>query len=132
MKVLVAPDKFKGTLTALEAATAIASGWCQSRPEDELELLPISDGGDGFGEIMAQLLDAEPQTTRSSDAAHRACDVVWWSDAKTKITIIESARVIGLAQLPQGKYHPFELDTEGLGVLLRAAEAKGAKRCLIG
>jgi glycerate kinase len=132
MKILVAPDKFKGTLTAGEAASAIANGWRQARPADQLDLLPISDGGDGFGEIMSQLLGAEPQTTRSIDAAHRPCDAIWWWHEKTKTAIIESARIIGLAQLPHGKYHPFELDTEGLGLLLRATAEKGANRCLIG
>src|SRR5256885_1103047 len=127
MKVLVAPDKFKGTLSAAEAAAAIARGWRKTRPEDELDLLPISDGGDGFGEVISDLLHAGPQTVRTEDAAHRLCDATWWWEAKTKTAIIESAKVIGLAMLPPGKFHPFELDTFGLGGVLRAAQEKGAK-----
>ena len=132
MKILIAPDKFKGTLTAAEAVTAIANGWRQARPNDDIDALPITDGGDGFGEVMSQLLGAAPQIAKSVDAAHRPCDAVWWWQAKTKTAIIESARVIGLAQLPPAKYHPFELDTEGLGNLLHAAAAQGARTCLIG
>ena len=132
MKVLISPDKFKGTLNAQLAAQAIAAGWHSSRPEDELELLPMSDGGDGFGEIISGLLGAEVQTLKTVDAAHRPCEASWWWHAATKTAIVESARVIGLAQLPPGKYHPFELDTEGLGAVLKAAAEKGAVHCLVG
>ena len=52
LKILIAPDKFKGTLTAPQAAEAIARGWRSARPQDKLELLPMSDGGDGFGDIV--------------------------------------------------------------------------------
>jgi len=132
LKILIVPDKFKGTLTAREAAAAIARGWRTARPGDELELLPMSDGGDGFGVIISDLLGAEAQTVQTVDAAHRPCEATWWWHQSTREAIVESARVIGLAQLPAGKYHPFELDTFGLGALLRAAATPGAKRCLVG
>lgn len=131
-KILIAPDKFKGTLTAQHAAEAIARGWRGARPQDELELLPMSDGGDGFGEIISQLLGAMPQTVKTVDAVHRPIEAVWWWHEPTRTAIIESALVIGLAMLPRGKYHPFELDTYGLGALLRAAAERGAARCFVG
>jgi glycerate 2-kinase len=132
MHVLVVPDKFKGTLTAPQAAAAIARGWAATRPGDHLDLLPMSDGGDGFGDIMSSLLGAAPQVTATIDAAHRRCDTAWWFHQSTRTAIIESARTIGLTQLPRGKYHPFELDTVGLGELLLAAASSGAKRCIVG
>jgi glycerate 2-kinase len=132
MRILIVPDKFKGTLTARQAAEAIGKGWTSVRPADELELLPMSDGGDGFGEIISQLLGAEPQTVKTVDAAHRPIENLWWWAAESKTAIIESARIIGLALLPRGKYHPFELDTLGLGAVLEAAMMKGAKRALVG
>lgn len=132
LKILIAPDKFKGTLTAGEAARAIARGWSKARPRDTLELLPMSDGGDGFGEVMSGLLGLKVQTVKTVDAAHRPCKVRWWLEKKTKTAIIESANVIGLAMLPPGKFHPFALDTFGLGAVIRAASAGGARRCFIG
>ncbi|MBI3848942.1 MAG: glycerate kinase [Verrucomicrobia bacterium] len=132
LKVLIVPDKFKGTLTAQAAAAAIAKGWRQARPQDSLELLPMSDGGDGFGEVISQLVHAKAQTVWTLDAAGRRGRARWWWEKKTKTAIIESADVIGLAMLPQNKFHPFQLDTFGLGLVLRAASAKGTKRCLIG
>src|SRR5687768_7267416 len=53
--VLVAPDKFKGTLTAAQAAEAIAKGWRGVKPQDRIELLPIAYGGDGFLLVFALL-----------------------------------------------------------------------------
>lgn len=132
MHVLIAPDKFKGTLTAREAAEAIARGWRKVRPEDSLELLPISDGGDGFGEVMGQLLEAKPRQIKTVDAAHRSCAARWWWSQKTKTAIIESARVVGLAMLPKGKYHPFALDTFGLGTVLQTAHRAGTKEIIVG
>ncbi len=131
-RVLTAPDKFKGTLTASQAAEAIAHGWRRARPGDVLALLPLSDGGDGFGETLGRLLGAQPRIARTVNAAHQACTVRWWWDAESKTAIIESARVIGLAMLPPGKFHPFDLDTFGLGKILQAAASSGAERCIVG
>ena len=132
MKILIAPDKFKGTLTAHQAAEAIARGWRSARPQDQLELLPMSDGGDGFGEIISRLVGAQPQPIKTVDAAHRPLETTWGWDAQSRTAIVESAQVIGLAMLPRGKYHPFELDTYGLGAVLRAAADLGARRCIVG
>ncbi|MCX6926363.1 MAG: glycerate kinase [Verrucomicrobia bacterium] len=132
LRVLVVPDKFKGTLTAREAAEAIARGWRTARPHDALDLLPMSDGGDGFGEVTRALLHAKCQRVRTVDAAHGPCLARWWWEPRTKTAVIESAGVIGLAMLPPNRYHPFQLDTLGLGAVVRAAVKKGATRCLIG
>jgi glycerate 2-kinase len=132
LRILIVPDKFKGTLTAGAAAKAIARGWGRVRPQDKLELLPMSDGGDGFGEVMSALIGAVPQMVKTCDAAHRPCRARWWWGPRTRTAIIESAEVIGLAMLPPGKFHPFELDSYGLGPVLRAVVEKGAQRCLVG
>jgi glycerate 2-kinase len=132
LNVLILPDKFKGTLTAREAAQAIAAGWRHARPDDSLCLLPISDGGDGFGEVLGSLLDGQVQTIATMDAAHRPCKARWWWVPGTKTAILESAEVVGLAMLEPKKIHPFALDTFGLGAVLAAAIARGAKHCLMG
>lgn len=132
MRVLIAPDKFKGTLTADAVAAAIARGWSRVRPHDVIQLMPISDGGDGFGAVFASLCGAKPVSTTALNAAGERCVVRWWWNAAERTAIIESARVIGLAMLPAGKFHPFELDTRGLAMVLRAAAKRGARRCWIG
>ncbi|MBI1841249.1 MAG: glycerate kinase [Verrucomicrobia bacterium] len=132
LRLLIVPDKFKGTLTAAQAAASIAAGWRQSRPSDSLELLPMNDGGDGFGAITAELLQAEEREAITVDAAHRPCRARWWFQPKTHVAIIEAAQVNGLAQLPKGEFHPFDLDTFGLGEVLGAATRAGASECLVG
>ncbi len=132
MNILIIPDKFKGTLGAGAAAEAIARGWRRARPADSLTLLPMSDGGDGFGEVMSLLLGAEPRTLQTVNAAHRPCTAPWWWEARSRTAIIESARIIGLAMLPPGRFHPFDLDTAGLGAIIPALAAAGARRCLVG
>jgi glycerate kinase len=131
-RVLIVPDKFKGTLTAAAAAQAIGRGWKSVRPDDEVTLLPMSDGGDGFGSVLSRLLNARERWLKTFDAARRPCEAMWWYDPETKTAIIESAKVIGLAMLPPGKHHPFDLDTHGLGAVLRAAQKSGATRCIVG
>ena len=132
MNILIAPDKYKGTLTAREAAEAMARGWQQARPADHLTLFPISDGGDGFGELVGASLNAETKSISTVDAAHKPCTAEWWWERNSRTAIIEAARVNGLARLPARKYHPFELDTFGLGAVIASARAKGAACCLVG
>lgn len=132
VNILIAPDKFKGTLTGIEAARCMRSGWRKRRPKDKLRLLPICDGGDGFGEALANLEGAHKMSCQTMDAAHRPIRTHWWWQPEKRMAIIETALVIGLAQLPKGRYHPFDLDTFGLGKMLLQAAAKGARTCVIG
>ncbi len=132
LNILIIPDKFKGTLSSRAAAIAIATGWHRVRPHDRLTLLPMSDGGDDFGEVMSGFAGARPQKVKTVDAAHRPVVAAWWWQKETRTAIIESARVIGLAMLPLGKFHPFQLDSFGLGAIFGAAARKGAKRFIVG
>jgi glycerate kinase len=59
MRVLIAPDKFAGTLSAVEAAEAIADGWRRRAPDDDLELVPMADGGPGFVDVLHASLGGE-------------------------------------------------------------------------
>lgn len=92
----------------------------------------MSDGGDGFGEVMARLLNARARAVKTLDARHRPIRAHWWWVPGQKLAIIEAARVNGLALLPAGKFHPFQLDTFGLGKVLHEAVRLGARKCVIG
>ncbi len=132
MRVLIAPDKFKGTLTAAAAANAIAKGWQKVRPQDQLSLHPISDGGDGFGAVMSAALNAKPRRLSTLNAAHQRVAATWWWQPRTRTAIIESANIIGLAMLPPQQFHPFELDTFGLGAAIQTAQQHGARQIILG
>jgi glycerate kinase len=132
VRVLIAPDKFKGTLTAWDAALSMARGWRRTRPDDQLTLLPISDGGDGFGSVLARHAGAKRVRNVIVDASGRRAVAAWWWNTHQQTAILESARVIGLAMLPPRQFHPFQLDTRGLGMLLRAVARRGVQRCIVG
>jgi glycerate kinase len=132
MRVLIVPDKFKGTLRAREAAAAIAEGWQSARPDDVLEELPMSDGGDGFGEVIGSLLGAECRSCATVDCAGRPRHAEWWLHARSRVAVVEAAQVNGLALLPRAAYHPYGLDTFGLGAVLEAVESARAARVYVG
>ena len=132
LRVLIVPDKFKGTLTAAEAAEHIARGWSSTRPNDAVQRLPMSDGGDGFGAVMGGLFNAKTVSCQTLDAAGQTRLADWWWHAPSATAIVETAQVIGLALLPTGKFHPFELDTRGLAEVIRSVTASGARSLLMG
>ena len=131
-QILIVPDKFKGTLTAAEAAEAIASGWAAAWPGDQLEQLPMSDGGDGFGEVMAASLGIGERLFPGEDAAGREREIPCWLNAECDQVVGETAQSNGLALLPSGRFHPFELDTFGVGQLLIQLGQAGVKTCIAG
>ena len=131
-QILIVPDKFKGTLTAAEAAEAIASGWAAAWPGDQLEQLPMSDGGDGFGEVMAASLGICERLFPGADAAGREREIPCWLNAECNQAVVETAQSNGLALLPSGRFHPFELDTFGVGQLLIQLGQAGVKTCIAG
>jgi glycerate kinase len=128
LSVLIAPDKFKGTLTAPQAARAIARGWKAARPKDRLTLLPISDGGDGFGPLLAKLMRAKGRVTTSCDAAHNDIRANWWFRGESRTAIIESAKVVGLAMLRRPERNPMRLDSMGMGWLMNRCSRPGKSR----
>jgi len=131
-RILIVPDKFKGTLTARQAAVAIAAGWSSVHPGDTLHCIPMSDGGDGFGSVLEGALEAIHQTTATLDSAGRPRISDWWWAPGRSVAVIETAQTIGLALLPHGQFHPFQLDTFGIGAVLRDAVASGARDCWVG
>ena len=110
----------------------MARGWRQARPADRVTLFPISDGGDGFGVLVGASLGARTETIVTVNAAHLPCTANWWWEPNSRTAIIEAAQANGLARLPAGKHHPFDLDTFGLGAVIASAHAKGARHCLVG
>ena len=132
MRVLIAPDKFKGTLSATAAARAMGRGWQQIRPNDRIRFLPISDGGDGFGDVLRTVLGARTVTCRTMDAAGNSRSARWWWVASKRLAIVEAAQSNGLALLDLARRRPFELDTTGVARLIQAALHKGARHCIVG
>jgi glycerate kinase len=131
VRVLIAPDSFAGTLTAPEAAQALAAGWRRHAPGDELELCPLSDGGPGFVDVLhgalgGRLIPVEVSGPRGEPALA----VVLLTQDGT--AYLESAQAVGLALVPAGRRDPGPATSLGLGTLMAAALDSGATRLVIG
>jgi glycerate kinase len=105
MHILVAPDKFTGTLTATQAADAIAAGWHRYAPDDQVTCIPMSDGGPGFRDALANLIERDRSTA-----------------------YIESADFCG----PSMVGGPWNGSTAAVGVAVRDAIAGGASKVVVG
>jgi len=127
-RIVVAPDKFKGSLTAVAAARAIARGLERSCPDAELVLLPVADGGDGTVDAAVA-------------AGHQRREVVVQGPTGEPVTaaiavretsaVIEMAEASGLRRLPGGRPAPMTASTFGTGQLLRAALDAGARHVVL-
>lgn len=128
MRVVVAPDKFAGTLTAPEAAEAIAAGWHRAAPDDELDPAPLSDGGPGFLDALHAALGGR---LRALTVRGPLGDPVPASLLQLEETVyVESAQACGLALTgARGAEHA---TTYGVGELLHAAVDAGARRVVVG
>lgn len=124
MRVLLAPDCFGGTLTAREAAEAMAAGWREVRPADELTLLPMSDGGPGFLDVMPGALHELTVEGPTADPVAAAYKV----DGTT--AYVEAALACGL-HLTERR-DPTTTTTYGVGQLVRAAVERGATTVVLG
>ena len=121
VRVLAAPDKFRGTLTAAEAAAAIARGWRRARPDDDVEEVPLADSGEGTLDALVAALDGrvlvEPVTGPLGDAVEASYGVV----ESRRLGIVEMARASGLSLVPPGRRDSLRATTRGTGELIRAA-----------
>ncbi len=119
MRVLVAPDKFAGTLTAVEAAEAIATGWRRRAPDDELDLAPMADGGPGFVDVLHAALGGELHvvTVEAVHGEQVPATVLRVGDT----AYIESAQSCGLHLLHDAGGGAELASTQGVGELLLAA-----------
>ncbi len=129
MKIVIAPDKFKGSLPAAEVAGAIAAGLRAEWPEAELVTVPVADGGDGTVDAaVAAGLERVPVTVDGPTG-----EPVRSSYARRgEMAVIELADACGLARLPGGRPAPLTASSFGCGQVLAAALAAGARQIILG
>lgn len=131
MKIVCAPDSFKESLSAAEAAAALARGVRRVLPEAEVVEIPLSDGGEGFLDALAAALDARLLEVDAPDALGRPAKA---SFALTPdgLAVIEMARAAGLEQIAPADRDVLQSSTAGVGRLVAAALDAGARRLVIG
>lgn len=132
MRVLVAPQEFKESLTAEEAASAIARGIAAARPDWTVEGLPLSDGGPGFLAALARATGGRERVVATHDALGRARTAHVLDIAETDTCAVEAAMANGLALVERQDREALRASTEGVGELIAAALEGGPKRVVVG
>lgn len=135
MKIICAPDSFKGSLTAAEAAEVMARGLRNKHHDAEVDLCPISDGGEGFTHAIALANNHAMMTARCSDPLDRPIDAGWCllhSGVGRDTAIIEMASVSGLVLLKPDERDPTRTTTFGTGQLIQQALDAGAQTIILG
>ncbi|MGZ6778914.1 MAG: glycerate kinase family protein [Mycobacterium sp.] len=134
LRVLIAPDCFGDSLTAVQAAQAVAEGWRRARPQDQLTLAPQSDGGPGFVDVLAGRV-GERRTLRVRGPLTDEVDADWvFDDGDPRTAYVECAQACGLALLggPPTVETALAAHSRGVGQLIAAAVDAGADRIVVG
>jgi glycerate kinase len=132
MHIVIAPNAFKGSLTAEEAAGCIAEGIRQSQLDCSLSLIPIADGGDGTALLIAKEMNSEAISVLVPDPLGRLVNASFGWVADTKTAIIEMSDASGIKLLKKEELNPLIANTKGTGELILAALDHGAQKIIIG
>jgi glycerate kinase len=130
VRVLICPDKFAGTITAPAAAAAIAAGWRETAPADEIVERPLADGGPGFVDVLAHALGGRRVPVSTVDPLGRPADGEVLLVGET--AYVESAQACGLHLLTKVERDPNVTTSYGLGLLLAGAVEAGATEIVVG
>jgi glycerate kinase len=132
VRILIAPDKFKGALSAREVAEAIAAGLRDVSPDAKIDIVPMADGGEGTAEVIGQALGASWIKSKAHDPLGREIEARYaWADAR-KLAVMEMSEAAGMRRLKPTELNPEITTTFGVGEMLLDAAKRGASEIIIG
>lgn len=132
LTVLIAPDSFKGSLTSVQVARALADGWLRARPHDAVLLSPLADGGEGTLEAIAAAGGWDWQRAPVLDPIRRPIEARWLRSTDADRAVVEMAAASGLSRLRPEERDPMGATSIGTGQLIRAAIEGGARSIVLG
>lgn len=132
MKIIIAPDSFKGSLTAVEAANAIERGIKKAFKEAETVLLPVGDGGEGTMETLVTATRGETRTVSVTGPLGNQVEAAYGILGDSETCVIEMATASGLHLMPGEKRSPLQATTYGTGQLIQRALDDGFISFIIG
>ncbi len=132
LRILVAPDSFKGSLTSVEVATALAEGWREARPDDEVLLAPLADGGEGTLVAIEAAGGWTWQRAPATDPIGRPLTARWLRSADGSRAVVELAEASGLSRLEAVERDPIGASTRGTGEVLAAVLDAGIQTITLG
>ena len=132
MKILIAPDKFKGTLNARQVAENIAKGLGDVLPDAQIEIIPMADGGEGTAEAICDARGCSWLECKAHDPLGREINARYgWIDQE-KLAVIEMSEAAGMRRLSGSERDPIRATTLGVGEMLLDATKRGANEIIIG
>jgi len=132
MKILIAPDKFKGTLNARQVAENIAEGLGDVLPDAQIEIIPMADGGEGTAEAICDVRGCSWLECKAHDPLGREINARYgWIDQE-KLAVIEMSEAAGMRRLSGSERDPIRATTLGVGEMLLDATKRGANEIIIG
>ena len=131
-RVVIAPDSFKGSLTSLEVAGGLADGWRAARPDDEILLAPLADGGEGTLVAIEAAGGWEWRTVPATDPIGRPVQARWLRSSDGRRAVVELAEASGLSRLAAPERDPVGASTRGTGEVLRAVLDDGIRTVTLG
>ena len=132
MKVIIAIDSFKGSLTSREAGEAARQGIQQSHPGWDTDIITIADGGEGMLNVMLEATDGKSITVEAHDPLMQRALATYGISADGTTAFIEMANISGLPLVPTEQRNPMKTTTYGTGELIRDALEKGCTQFTIG
>jgi glycerate kinase len=132
VRILIAPDKFKGSLGAREVAENIATGLRDILPDAKIDIVPMADGGEGTAEVICDALDGSWVNCVAHDPLGREIEAryVWVEEGK--LAIMEMSEVAGMHRLSESERDPLHANTFGVGEMLLDASRRVADQIIIG
>jgi len=132
MKILIAPDKFKGALNAREVAENVAKGLLGILPDARIEIVPMADGGEGTAEAICDARGCSWLQCKAHDPLGREIDARYgWID-REKLAIMEMSEAAGMRHLSESERDPIRATTFGVGEMILDATKRGASEIIIG
>jgi glycerate kinase len=132
MKILIAPDKFKGSLNAREVAENIAKGLHDAMPAADIEIVPMADGGEGTAEAICSARGCSWLQCKAHDPLGREIDARYGWIASEKLAVMEMSETAGIKRLAANELNPDLATTYGVGEMISNASRQGANEIIIG
>ncbi len=132
MRILIAPDKFKGTLSAHEVAENIAAGLREVLPEAEIDIVPMADGGEGTAGVISNALGGLWLKCKAHDPLGREIEAQYGWIENRKLAVMEMSEAAGMRRLEPNEYDVDRANTFGVGEMIADAAKRGADKIIIG
>jgi glycerate 2-kinase len=132
VKILIAPDKFKGSLSAHDVGENIAAGLREVLPESKINIVPMADGGEGTAEVICEAREGSWVKCDAHDPIGREIEARYADIDNRKLAVMEMSEAAGMRRLSESERDPLRANTFGVGEMILAAANRGAREIVIG